>query len=145
MYTDGACSTDTGKGGFGTILVHNRTGTEKVISEGYRNTTNNRMELLAVIKGLETLTRQCTVNVVTDSKYVVDALEKGWLQKWLSKKDFDKKKNEDLWRRFWEIYLQHRVSFQWVRGHNGHPMNERCDKLAVAAKSKSNLIKDTRV
>lgn len=144
IYSDGACSVEEKRGGFGTILVHKPSGVEKEISEGYSNTTNNRMELLAVIRGLEALKRPCKVLVVTDSKYIVDAVEKGWLKSWLSKPDFAKKKNEDLWRRFEEVRGTHSLSFKWVKGHEGHVMNERCDKLAVAAKSNGDLIYDAR-
>jgi ribonuclease HI len=109
---------------------------------GYRLTTNNRMELLAVIAGLESLKRPGTeVTVVSDSKYVVDAVEKGWVFDW-EKKGFAKKKNPDLWKRFLAAYRKHRVKFQWVRGHTGHPQNELCDRLAVAASQQKELAAD---
>lgn len=114
----------------------------KEFSAGFELTTNNRMELLAVIVGLEKLTRApVDVTVVSDSKYVVDAVEKKWLTNW-EKKNFKKIKNPDLWRRFLKIYKQHRVSFKWVKGHAGHPQNERCDQLAVEAAESSLLSKD---
>lgn len=141
MYTDGACSGNPGPGGYGVIL---RCGSlEKEISAGYANTTNNRMELLAVITGLEAIRwERAEVTVWSDSSYVVDAVEKGWVFGW-EKKNFAKKANEDLWRRFLAVYRRHQVRFQWIRGHNGHPENERCDALAVAAAAVPNLPPDT--
>ena len=141
MYTDGACSGNPGPGGYGVIL---RCGSlEKEISAGYANTTNNRMELLAVITGLEAIRwERAEVTVWSDSSYVVDAVEKGWVFGW-EKKNFAKKANEDLWRRFLAVYRRHQVRFQWIRGHNGHPENERCDALAVAAAAAANLPPDT--
>lgn len=131
IYTDGAAKGNPGRGGYGTILQYR--GKEKEMSEGFRMTTNNRMELLAVIVGLEAIKKDgWNVKVVSDSKYVVDAVEKGWLQSWV-KKGFKGKKNEDLWRRFLEVYNRHHVKFQWIKGHAGHPQNERCDRLAVDA------------
>ncbi len=140
MYTDGACSGNPGPGGYGVIL---RCGSlEKEISAGYANTTNNRMELLAVITGLEAIRwERAEVTVWSDSSYVVDAVEKGWVFGW-EKKNFAKKANEDLWRRFLAVYRRHQVRFQWIRGHNGHPENERCDALAVAAAAVPNLPPD---
>lgn len=141
MYTDGACSGNPGPGGYGVIL---RCGSlEKEISAGYANTTNNRMELLAVITGLEAIRwERAEVTVWSDSSYVVDAVEKGWVFGW-EKKNFAKKANGDLWRRFLAVYRRHQVRFQWIRGHNGHPENERCDALAVAAAAGPNLPPDT--
>jgi ribonuclease HI len=137
IYTDGAAKGNPGPGGYGTILDYK--GKEKELSEGFRMTTNNRMELLAVIKGLEAIKKEgWEVLVVSDSKYVVDAVEKGWLQGWV-KKNFKGKKNEDLWRRFLKVYPKHRVRFQWIKGHAGHPQNERCDRLAVQAAEGSHL------
>ena len=140
MYTDGACSGNPGPGGYGVIL---RCGSlEKEISAGYANTTNNRMELLAVITGLEAIRwERAEVTVWSDSSYVVDAVEKGWVFGW-EKKNFAKKANGDLWRRFLAVYRRHQVQFQWIRGHNGHPENERCDALAVAAAAVPNLPPD---
>ncbi len=131
LYTDGACSGNPGPGGYGVVL---RCGTrEKEMSEGFEQTTNNRMELLAVIVGLEAIKwERADVQVVSDSKYVVDAVSKGWLWKWV-KTDFVKKANPDLWRRFIEVYNRHNVTFNWIKGHAGHPENERCDAMAVAA------------
>lgn len=137
LYTDGASSGNPGPGGYGTIL---KSGPHyKELAEGYRKTTNNRMELLAVIKGLEALKRtNQDVVVYSDSKYVVDAIEKRWVFGWL-KKGFAGKKNKDLWLRFLEVYQRHRVRFVWVKGHAGHSENERCDQLAVqAAKDRAN-------
>lgn len=131
LYTDGASSGNPGPGGYGTIL---RSGPHyKELSEGFRKTTNNRMELLAVIKGLEALKKpNQDVVVYSDSKYIVDAIEKRWVFNW-QKKGFAGKKNKDLWIRFLNIYRQHNVRFVWVKGHAGHPENERCDQLAVQA------------
>lgn len=140
IYTDGACSGNPGPGGFGVVM--NCAGLEKVISAGYRCTTNNRMELLAVITGLEAIRwEKAEVVVWSDSSYVVDAVEKGWVFGWESK-GFVKKANEDLWRRFLTVFRKHNVSFRWIRGHNGHPQNERCDRLAVAAAAGSDLLTD---
>lgn len=133
IYTDGSSRGNPGPGGFGTILVGGTR--QKEISAGFRRTTNNRMELLAVIVGLEALKLpNLKVLVVSDSKYVVDAVEKGWIVNW-QKRGFAKVKNPDLWKRFMQVYAKHQVRFQWVKGHNNHPMNERCDKLAYAAAS----------
>lgn len=140
LYTDGACSGNPGKGGFGVIL--RCANLEKVISEGYSETTNNRMELLAVITGLEAiLWERADVTVWSDSSYVVDAVEKGWVFAW-EQKNFAKKANADLWARFLAVYRRHNVNFRWIRGHNGHPENERCDRLAVAASQGISLKED---
>ena len=141
IYTDGACSGNPGPGGFATIL---RCGPlEKVISAGYATTTNNRMELLAVITGLEAIRwERADVTIWSDSSYVVDAVEKGWVFSW-EQKGFAKKANPDLWTRFLAAYRRHNVHFQWIRGHNGHPENERCDRLAVAASSNPVLLEDS--
>ena len=141
LYTDGASSGNPGPGGYGAILKFGQH--EKELSGGYRRTTNNRMELMAVIKGLEALTKSgLDVVVTSDSKYVVDAIDKGWLFGW-EKKGFKDKKNPDLWRRLLVLLRKHHVKFKWVRGHNEHPMNERCDELAVAASKVYNLPEDT--
>ncbi|MFC7523338.1 ribonuclease HI [Parapedobacter sp. GCM10030251] len=131
LYTDGASSGNPGPGGYGVIL---RSGPHyKEISQGFRKTTNNRMELLAVITGLEALRKPGEeVTVFSDSKYVIDAVEKGWVHGWM-RKGFAGKKNKDLWMRFLQVYKLHRVRFVWVKGHAGHPENERCDQLAVQA------------
>ena len=135
LYTDGACRGNPGKGGYGAILVYGKY--EKVISEGFVLTTNNRMELLAVIKGLEALKTKCDVKIVSDSKYVVDSLSKGWVDSWRvknwKKSDGKKALNVDLWERYYRAAEGHVISFEWVKGHEGHPYNERCDKLAVAS------------
>jgi ribonuclease HI len=142
LYTDGAAKGNPGNGGYGVVLEQVGTGYRKEFYEGFRLTTNNRMELLAVIVGLEKLKQQgMSVLVVSDSKYVVDAVEKGWAMGW-EKKGFQGKKNPDLWRRFLKVYRQHKVDFQWVKGHNNHPQNERCDQLAVMASMQSNLSVD---
>jgi ribonuclease HI len=131
VYTDGASSGNPGPGGYGIVLQWR--GHEKELSEGFRKTTNNRMELLAVIVALESLKRPgLEVHVWSDSKYVVDAVEKRWVFGW-EKKAFKAKKNPDLWKRFLQIYRKHKVRFHWIKGHNNHPLNERCDRLAVAA------------
>ncbi|HBH48478.1 MAG TPA: ribonuclease HI [Bacteroidales bacterium] len=141
MYTDGAASGNPGPGGYGVIL---QAGNHyKEFSEGFRMTTNNRMELLAVIVGLEKLKFEGTeVLVYTDSRYVCDAVEKGWLFSW-EKVRFKKKKNPDLWIRFLKVYRKHTVKFQWVKGHANIPGNERCDQLAVDASKKAKLLVDT--
>jgi ribonuclease HI len=142
IYTDGAASGNPGPGGYGTILRSGKH--EKELSGGFRMTTNNRMELLAVIKGLEALkTINNQVMVYSDSKYVVDAVEKKWVFGWV-KKAFKDKKNKDLWIRFLELYKLQHVKFTWIKGHNDHPENERCDRLAVAAsQNKQSLGIDT--
>lgn len=129
IYTDGASSGNPGPGGYGAIL---RKGEHyKEIAEGFRKTTNNRMELLAVIVALESIKLpNQEVKIYSDSKYVIDTVEKGWLFNWL-KTDFKGKKNKDLWLRFYAVYKKHNVQFQWIKGHAGHPENERCDDLAV--------------
>ena len=131
IFTDGSSRGNPGPGGYGIIL---RAGKHyKEISEGFRLTTNNRMELLSVIVALETLKKPGSeVIIYSDSKYVVDSVTKGWVFSWV-KKDFKDKKNKDLWQRFLKIYSLHHVKFQWVKGHNAHPQNERCDELAVEA------------
>lgn len=137
IFTDGASSGNPGPGGYGVIL---RKGSHyKELSGGFRKTTNNRMELLAVITGLEAIKNlNQDVTIYSDSKYIIDSVEKKWLDSWI-RKGFVGKKNKDLWMRFHSIYKQHRVRFIWVKGHAGHPENERCDTLAVeAAKDKNN-------
>jgi ribonuclease HI len=131
LYTDGASSGNPGPGGFGVVLLAGDLRRE--ISGGFSQTTNNRMELLAVIAGLEALKKEGSlVSVYSDSKYVVEAVNKGWLFDW-EKKRFKKKKNPDLWIRFLSVYRRHRVRFVWIKGHAEIPENERCDALAVAA------------
>jgi ribonuclease HI len=129
IYTDGASKGNPGPGGYGTVLKFKEH--RKELSEGFRKTTNNRMELWAVIAGLEALKEPGqTVTIYSDSKYVVDSVEKGWIWGWI-KKNFKDKKNEDLWRRFINVYQKHKVKFQWVKGHAGNIENEICDQLAV--------------
>ena len=134
LYTDGACSGNPGPGGWGCILEYN--GVQKELSGGEMETTNNRMELTAVIKGLEALKESCIVELYSDSKYVIDALEKGWAVSWQEKgwRKADKKPalNPDLWQRLLELVQQHTLHYHWVKGHADHPMNNRCDELAVA-------------
>jgi len=143
IYTDGAAKGNPGPGGYGVILQWVGKPYKKEFYEGFRLTTNNRMELLAVIVGLEKLKIQGTsVLVVSDSKYVVDSVLKGWVFGW-EKKNFDGKKNPDLWMRFLKIYRKHRVDFRWIKGHNNHPQNERCDQLAVMASQQEKLSIDT--
>ena len=140
MYTDGGASGNPGPGGYGTLLMYGEH--VKEMSEGFRLTTNNRMELLAVIVGLEALTRDgVEVDVYSDSKYVVDAVMKRWVFNW-EKKGFKDKKNPDLWQRFLHIYRKHKVTFHWVKGHAGNPLNERVDAMAVAAYQTGNLLTD---
>ena len=140
IYTDGSSKGNPGKAGYGIILKYGKH--EKEISQGYRFSTNNRMELLAVIVGLESLNHsKLHVEITTDSKYVVNAVEKGWLFGWV-KKNFKGKKNPDLWKRFLDVYPNHQVKFNWVKGHNDHPYNERCDVLAVDAAESTDLLVD---
>lgn len=140
IYTDGASRGNPGPGGYGTLLIYGRH--RKELSQGYRLTTNNRMELLAVIIGLEALKQEnLNVSVTSDSKYVVDAVEKGWVFNW-EKKKFLKRKNPDLWKRFLKIYRKHNVKFHWIKGHSDHPLNERCDELAVDAALYGDLLVD---
>ena len=142
IYTDGACRGNPGKGGYGIVMEWVGKPYRKEFSQGYLNTTNNRMELLAVIVGLEQLKKEgLEVIVFSDSKYVVDSVEKGWVFKWI-KKGFKNKKNPDLWKRFIKVYNKQKVKFQWIKGHNDHPQNERCDALAVAASYKQELLID---
>jgi ribonuclease HI len=140
IYTDGAAQGNPGPGGYGTIMKYGSH--EKELSQGYELTTNNRMELMAVIAGLEAIKRQdIPVTIYSDSKYVVEAVEKGWLWDW-EKKDFAKKANPDLWKRYIPLHRRFKPRFVWIRGHNGHPENERCDRLAVQAASGYDLIVD---
>ena len=139
IYTDGAAKGNPGPAGYGVVMEMVGTPYKKEFFEGFRLSTNNRMELLAVIVGLEKLKNPKTkVLVVSDSKYVVDAVEKRWVFQW-EKINFKAKKNADLWLRFLKAYRLHRVEFQWVKGHNNHPQNERCDELAVMASQQEQL------
>jgi len=137
IYTDGSSKGNPGKGGYGIVIKKNDSYTE--ISKGYRMTTNNRMELLAIIVALEKIEKiSDNVIVTSDSKYVIDAVTKGWVFNW-EKKGFKKKKNPDLWKRFLKVYPKNRVVFKWVPGHSGHLENERCDQLAVEASTYDEL------
>ncbi len=133
IYTDGACRGNPGKGGWGAILVYR--GVEKELSGGERMTTNNRMELSAVIAALSALREPCEITLTSDSKYVVDAVTKGWAKSWQSrgwvKPDKSPALNPDLWEKLLRLLDYHSVTFVWVKGHAGHPYNERCDKLAT--------------
>ena len=137
IYTDGAASGNPGPGGYGIVMISGKYRRE--LAEGFTFTTNNRMELLAVIVALEQIKSPGSAVLVTsDSKYVIDSVVKGWVFNWL-KKGFKDKKNPDLWRRFLKIYKKHNVKFEWVKGHNNHPENERCDALAVHASKTTKL------
>jgi len=135
IYTDGACSGNPGPGGYGVVLLFNEH--RKELSGGYRKTTNNRMEILSAIIGLETLKEPCEVALYSDSRYLVDAIEKGWVVRWKKNNWMRNKKdpalNSDLWERLLLLLQKHKVTFNWVKGHAGNPENERCDTLARAA------------
>ena len=144
IYTDGACSGNPGAGGYGVVLLYNDN--RKELSQGYRFTTNNRMEILAVIKALEALKEPCLVNLYSDSKYIVDAIEKGWAVKWKNNA-WKRNKNElalniDLWERLLNLLDVHKVNFNWVKGHANNIENERCDFLARQAILSQNLLED---
>ena len=145
IYTDGACKGNPGPGGYGVVLLSG--GRRKELSGGFRKTTNNRMELLACIEGLRSLKRSCTVELTSDSRYVVDAMTKGWAARWRSKgwklSPSRQAKNSDLWALLLDLCSKHTVSFKWVEGHSGHPENECCDVLAVAASQLKDLPADT--
>lgn len=144
IYTDGSCLNNPGPGGYGVVLLagDNR----KELSGGYVRTTNNRMEILAVIKGLQALKKPCRVNLYTDSQYVVNAISKGWAKKWQKnnwqRNAKEKAKNPDLWQILLELCEQHQVNFIWVRGHSGNRENERCDRLAFKAAQGKDLEED---
>ena len=145
IFTDGACSGNPGPGGYGVILKS--ANKIKELSAGYRKTTNNRMELRAVITGLKALKDKCDVKVYSDSKYIVDAVRQGWAKRW-QRNNWYRNKNEkalnpDLWQELLDLIDHHRVEFIWVKGHAGHPENERCDELAVAATAGDNLLEDS--
>lgn len=140
IYTDGAARGNPGKGGYGVVLIYGKH--QKELSEGYRLTTNNRMELLAVIKALEALKQDnLEVDIYTDSKYVMDAIEKKWIIGW-QKKGFKNIKNPDLWRVLINLYTKHQIKFHWVKGHSGNLNNERCDVLATNAADYGPLLID---
>jgi ribonuclease HI len=141
IYTDGAAQGNPGPGGYGIVLKFN--GHVKELNQGYRLTTNNRMELLGVIVALEAIKKfGMPITVFSDSKYVIDAIEKGWLWGW-QKKNFAKKANADLWQRYIPLHHRFRPKFSWVKGHAGHPENERCDQLAVSAALSDDLLIDS--
>ncbi len=133
IYTDGASLGNPGPGGYGIVMTMEHSPYRKQFSEGFRKTTNNRMELMAVVEALKKIKKDHQdVVVVTDSRYVSDAINKGWLENWI-RRDFKKVKNPDLWKELARLLQNHKVEFIWIKGHNGHPENELCDKLAVKA------------
>jgi ribonuclease HI len=141
IYTDGAARGNPGPGGYGAILMLGPH--RKELSQGYRHTTNNRMELMAVIAALEALTKTgLRLEIYSDSQYVVKAVEEGWLRNWIRTNFKGGKKNSDLWLRFHELAQQHQIRFKWVKGHASNPYNNRCDELATAAADGANLLKD---
>ena len=145
IYTDGGCIGNPGPGGYGAVLLYEDH--RKEISAGYKLTTNNRMEISACIAALELLKCQCDVTVYSDSKYVVDSIEKGWAKKWRAnnwkRNKKDKAENPDLWERLLDLCEKHQVQFKWVKGHAGNSENERCDKLAGKAAKSHHLLTDT--
>lgn len=144
IYTDGACSGNPGAGGYGVVMLYK--GARKELSQGYKVTTNNRMEMLAVIKALEALKEPCEVTLYSDSKYVVDSITKGWVYGWKKrgwvKSDKKKALNVDLWERILPLLEKHKVEFVWVKGHADNVENERCDELARIALAEDNLLED---
>ena len=142
LYTDGSSIGNPGPGGYGIIMELKGTTYKKEFSKGFRHTTNNRMELMAIIVGLESIKKEFSkVTVYSDSKYVVDSINKQWVFEW-QKKGFKGKKNPDLWERFIRVYKKYHLDFIWIKGHNSHPQNERCDFLANTAAKKDDLIND---
>ena len=146
IYTDGACSNNPGEGGYGAILMYKKENGEmaqKQLSRGFKRTTNNRMELLAVIDALNCLKKPCEIQLYSDSKYVIDAINQKWLDDWIAKNwklnTKNPVKNIDLWKNFIEASKPHKIEYIWVKGHNANKYNEMCDKLAVAARNSSNL------
>ena len=141
LYTDGSSRGNPGPGGFGAVLICGKH--RKEISQGYRRTTNNRMELLAVIEGLEIIkNREISVVVYSDSQYVVNAVEKGWLTTWIKTNFKGDKKNPDLWKRYYNLSKEFTIKFVWVKGHANNPLNNRCDELATAAADSKNYLVD---
>lgn len=144
IYTDGACSGNPGAGGYGVVMLYK--GARKELSQGYKVTTNNRMEMLAVIKALEALKEPCEVTLYSDSKYVVDSITKGWVYGWKKrgwvKSDKKKALNVDLWERMLPLLEKHTAEFVWVKGHADNVENERCDELARIALAEDNLLED---
>ncbi len=142
IYTDGAARGNPGPGGYGIVMEWVGKPYRKEFARGYKHTTNNRMELLAVIEGLKKIKKpDVQIVVFTDSKYVADAVNKKWVFNW-EKKNFKDRKNTDLWKAFLKEYRKHQVIFKWIKGHNNHPQNERCDALAVAASKEPRLLID---
>ncbi len=143
LYTDGACEPNPGPGGYGIVLIYPKLGRRIELSGGFRLTTNNRMEIYAVIKGLELLKGRCKVTVYTDSRYLVDAMTKGWVAKWKEKNwwrtNRERALNIDLWEKMLELTERHQVEFVWVKGHAGNPENELCDRLSYAALRQKDL------
>ena len=146
IYTDGACTGNPGAGGYGAVLINGNGANRQEISGGYKLTTNNRMEMMGVIAALKFLDMKSTVTLHSDSKYIVDAVIKGWAKKWQAngwkRNAKEMAKNPDLWQELLDLCKKHDVNFVWVRGHSGIPENERCDRLAVAAARKPNLPSD---
>ena len=145
IYTDGGCLGNPGPGGYGTVLLYGEH--RKELSGGFKLTTNNRMEILACIAGLEALKYKCNATIYSDSKYVVDGIEKGWAKRWKKngwkKNNKEKAVNPDLWERLLNLCEKHEVKFEWVKGHAGNTENERCDVLAKESAKKNDLPKDT--
>ncbi len=146
IFTDGACSGNPGPGGYGAVLLYNSH--RKELSEGFNNTTNNRMEMLAAIKALEALKEKCNVTLYSDSKYLIDAIDKGWAKKWQQngwmRNKKEKAMNVDLWQRLLPLIDKHNLTLKWVKGHAGNEENERCDYLATQAAKQPNLPEDVR-
>jgi ribonuclease HI len=144
IFTDGACLGNPGPGGYGAVLIHGDH--RKELSGGFRLTTNNRMEIMAVIAALSALKTRCQVDLYSDSQYVVNAMTKGWVPRWKAKNWMrtkeEKAKNPDLWEKILELCSRHQVTFHWIKGHNNNQENERCDQLAVAAANTEKLLPD---
>ncbi len=144
IYTDGGCDPNPGPGGYGVVLLYGAH--RKELCGGFRLTTNNRMEILAAIQGLAALKQPCRVQLYSDSEYLVKAMTLGWVQRWKARgwrrSGREKAKNVDLWERLLPLCAQHEVTFHWLRGHAGHPENERCDQLAASGRSPAGLPKD---
>ncbi len=147
LYSDGSCLGNPGRGGYGVILEYKAKDYTKELSQGYTLTTNNRMEILGVIIGLRAIKEPCNVEIFTDSQYVINAIKKQWLTNWqkngwktANKKDV---KNKDLWEELYIELQKHKINFNWIKGHSGHPMNERCDELAKLAAEQKKLLEDT--
>jgi len=144
LYSDGACSGNPGPGGYGAMIVFKET--SKCMSKGYKLTTNNRMELLGIIEPLESLDEEHEISIITDSQYITNAINQGWIKSWIKNgwKTSSKKpvKNQDLWNRFIHLINKHNLTIQWVKGHDGHSENEYCDTLAVKARQGKNLHED---